>query len=367
MPTETNCPHCRETLTVPDAPQGRLAKCAHCGSIFPLAEALANASAPMATGQVTGEQVARAGMLQSTAPGSREAEGGGESSDPSVSPAEHPAEDRAVERPSGDVSTAAGISPVEAPRAASRVTQTPVSSGASQEGALAGWHLRIPEGRTYGPVDRAKLDRWLQEGRIDADCSLRHGDQGPWIPATTLFPQLEVSPGDQPDVRRPAQLPQTAYAPRPQTHAGHAPHAGAAPTAQYAAGGYNASAYGPASYNPGQPVRRTATSDSYAASPYGAPSNATGSPFRGAQVQPHRGEVVFLLGLFGMLLGCPVFSGAAWYLGGSDLRAMNLGLMNPGGRGMTTFGYVLGIVVSCFWIVAVLVTMLVISVSILTQ
>lgn len=380
MPTETNCPHCRQTLTVPDSPQGRLAKCAHCGSIFPLAEALANSEA---LANQAG-QVVRLGTLQSTAPGSREADGSIDpaAGSPAVSaPSDSPAavEAPAVDRPpSADVSTAAGVSP-EAPRAVSPPAPTPISPAPAQEAAPAGWHLRIPEGRTYGPVDRAKLDRWLQEGRIDSDCALRHGDQGPWIPATTLFPQLGAPANDQPDVRRAERLPQTAYAPRPQSPAGQAlyggatgqPHPGspqyAAGAHRSAAGAYDASAYGPASYQAGQPVRRTSTSDSYSASPYGAQANATGSPFRGTQVQPHRGEVVFLLGLFGMLLGCPVFSGAAWYLGGTDLRAMNLGLMNPGGRGMTTFGYVLGIVVSCFWIVAVLVAMLVISISILTQ
>lgn len=346
---------------MPDAPQGRLAKCAHCEAIFPLAEALANRSDP----------VAPAGTLQSTAPGSRDAEIGDSPARPSAESGD-PASAPAVEHaPSADVFTAAGASPEATPGTSSPSAFSPVPAPSvispSRETAPAGWHLRIPEGRTYGPVDRAKVDRWLQEGRIDSDCLLRQGDQGEWIPAATLFPQLGSGPNEQPDVRRSAPLPQTAYAPRPQSPAGHAPPAGAASNPQYAAGGYNASAYGAGSYNAGQPVRRTATSDSYAESPYGGPANATGSPFRPPQVQPHRGEVVFLLGLFGLLLGCPVFSGAAWYLGGADLRAMNLGLMNAGGRGMTTFGYVLGIVVSCFWIVAVLIAMLVISVSILTQ
>lgn len=353
MPTETNCPHCSQTLTVPDAPQGRLAKCAHCGGIFPLAVALANGNA----------QGARPATLESTAPGSREAEAGGDSPSPASSPTEHRAEARADERSAASehYASSASDSPAEAARVVSHPSASAVS-GSSQDPSPAGWHLRIPEGRTYGPVDRAKLERWLQEGRIDAECSLRHGDQGPWIPAATLFPQVGVAPNDQPDVRRPAYLPQTAYAPRPPAPGVVNSHAGAAATPHYAPGVYNASAYGA-----GQPVRRTATSDSYAASPYGPAANATGSPFRGTQALPHRGEVVFLLGLFGMLLGCPVFSGAAWYLGGSDLRAMNLGIMNPTGRGLTTFGYVLGIVVSCFWIVAVLVAMLIISISILTQ
>ncbi len=55
-----------------------------------------------------------------------------------------------------------------------------------------GWWLRTPEGQTYGPVDRSKLNRWLEQGRVAADCDLRHGSLGTWRPASQLFSELSA-------------------------------------------------------------------------------------------------------------------------------------------------------------------------------
>jgi hypothetical protein len=66
-------------------------------------------------------------------------------------------------------------------------------------GVAVGWQLQTPEGQVYGPVDRQALDRWLKEGRIAADCQLRQGEDGPWQPAPSVFPQLNpTSPGSSP-------------------------------------------------------------------------------------------------------------------------------------------------------------------------
>src|SRR5262245_61488310 len=57
------------------------------------------------------------------------------------------------------------------------------------------WHLRTPDGLSFGPVSRAELDRWLAEGRITAASQVQHEADGQWHSATQIFPQLAVSTG----------------------------------------------------------------------------------------------------------------------------------------------------------------------------
>ena len=53
------------------------------------------------------------------------------------------------------------------------------------------WFMAVPEGRTYGPVQRDELDRWVASGRVAADCRLRCGD-GVWAPAEQFYPALKL-------------------------------------------------------------------------------------------------------------------------------------------------------------------------------
>ncbi len=52
------------------------------------------------------------------------------------------------------------------------------------------WYLRVPEGQVYGPVDKATLDQWVQQGRADAQCFLGRSPGGPWEPAGKYYPHL---------------------------------------------------------------------------------------------------------------------------------------------------------------------------------
>ena len=51
--------------------------------------------------------------------------------------------------------------------------------------------MAVPEGRTYGPVQRDELDRWVASGRVAADCQLRCED-GVWAPAEQFYPALKL-------------------------------------------------------------------------------------------------------------------------------------------------------------------------------
>jgi hypothetical protein len=60
-------------------------------------------------------------------------------------------------------------------------------------------------------------------------------------------------------------------------------------------------------------------------------------------MRPHRGVVILVLGILGLLL-CVIAGIVAWVMGNGDLRAMDSGEMDPAGRGLTQAGKILGIV-----------------------
>lgn len=64
-----------------------------------------------------------------------------------------------------------------------------------------------------------------------------------------------------------------------------------------------------------------------------------------AYAEPHRGAVILILGILGLLLTCPILSIMAWVMGAKDLATMKAGVMDPAGRDMTRVGYALGL----FW------------------
>ncbi len=60
-------------------------------------------------------------------------------------------------------------------------------------------------------------------------------------------------------------------------------------------------------------------------------------------MQPHRGTVVLVLGILGLLL-CFILGIVAWVMGNDDLREMRLGTMDPSGRGLTQAGRICGMI-----------------------
>lgn len=60
-------------------------------------------------------------------------------------------------------------------------------------------------------------------------------------------------------------------------------------------------------------------------------------------LKPHRGGAVLTLGILGLVI-CFLLGVIAWVMANTDLREMNLGLMDPAGRSMTQAGKICGIV-----------------------
>ncbi len=61
------------------------------------------------------------------------------------------------------------------------------------------------------------------------------------------------------------------------------------------------------------------------------------------QQAPHRGTLVLVLGILGLVC-CLICGIVAWVLGNTDLREMDAGRMDPEGRGLTQAGKICGII-----------------------
>lgn len=82
--------------------------------------------------------------------------------------------------------------------------------------------------------------------------------------------------------------------------------------------------------------------------------------------EPHRGTLVLVLGICGLLgLFWPITSMVAWILGSSDLRAIREGRMDPEGESNTRVGWILGIIGSVLFVLVVLFFCTIISIAVM--
>lgn len=83
--------------------------------------------------------------------------------------------------------------------------------------------------------------------------------------------------------------------------------------------------------------------------------DVTPQPTRPTQVRKsHRGGTLLALGVVGLLV-CGPFCIAAWVMADSDLREMDAGIMDDGGRSSTSSARSLGICGTVLWIIGVIV------------
>ncbi len=67
------------------------------------------------------------------------------------------------------------------------------------------------------------------------------------------------------------------------------------------------------------------------------------APSASSGARPHRGVLILVLGILGIVL-CMPLGIAAWVMGSGDLAAMGRGEIDPTGRSMTQAGKVCGII-----------------------
>jgi phage FluMu protein Com len=172
------------------------------------------------------------------------------------------------------------------------------------------WELKLEDGQIYGPVAREEVNRWYAEGRISPHSQLRSNVTNTWQWAGELFPALGVP------------LPSTTTV---------------APT---------------------QPVNLFGDAETTSGNnPYAAPrSTSYVNPNRSWQ-QPHRGAMVLVLGICGLLV-CGLLAPIAVILGHQDLGEMRRGRMDPEGHGLTLAGVVLGWLVTAPMILGFLILLI---------
>ena len=70
-------------------------------------------------------------------------------------------------------------------------------------------------------------------------------------------------------------------------------------------------------------------------------------------MKPHRGTLILVLGILGLVL-CQPIGIAAWIMGKQDLAEMDAGVMDPEGRQLTNIGKILGIIALVFMLLGIL-------------
>lgn len=90
-----------------------------------------------------------------------------------------------VEVPEPPRTQATSASPL---RATPQSVPKPVPAAADQ------WYLQADGGEKFGPVSKADLDGWLEDGRIDASCQILCEGWEEWKWAEDVYPQLAQTP-----------------------------------------------------------------------------------------------------------------------------------------------------------------------------
>ncbi|MCI0746879.1 MAG: hypothetical protein L0Y58_15865 [Verrucomicrobia subdivision 3 bacterium] len=72
-------------------------------------------------------------------------------------------------------------------------------------------------------------------------------------------------------------------------------------------------------------------------------------------MKPHRGALILVLGILGLVL-CGIFTAVpAWVMGNNDLKSMDAGTMDSSGRSLTNAGRICGMISTILSIIAVVV------------
>lgn len=82
------------------------------------------------------------------------------------------------------------------------------------------------------------------------------------------------------------------------------------------------------------------------------------NPSPSPMLQPHRGVLILVFGILGLVV-CFPFGIAAWIMGNGDLGEMRSGRMDPTGEGMTQAGRICGMVATAFAVIGLVIGVLV--------
>ena len=89
-------------------------------------------------------------------------------------------------------------------------------------------------------------------------------------------------------------------------------------------------------------------------------------PTTAQPLKPHRGTVVLILGILGIVC-CTICGIVAWVMGNNDLREMAAGTMDASGRGLTQAGKICGMISVILQIVGLVIWLLFMSLGIVSS
>jgi hypothetical protein len=76
-----------------------------------------------------------------------------------------------------------------------------------------------------------------------------------------------------------------------------------------------------------------------------------------ATMKPHRGTLILVFGILGLVL-CLPFGIAAWIMGNGDLKQIDAGTMDPSGRSLTNAGKLIGMIATSLAVIGMVVGIL---------
>ena len=81
-------------------------------------------------------------------------------------------------------------------------------------------------------------------------------------------------------------------------------------------------------------------------------------------MKPHRGTLILVFGILGIVICLPLGI-AAWIMGSGDLKQIDAGTMDPSGRSMTSAGKIIGMIATILGIIGFVVAVVVIGFGVL--
>ena len=177
MPIEAKCSGCNRRVRVAEKYAGKKIKCPACKGII-LLPTLENDSAETESSEAV---VAKA---EASKPESAR----GKASKPEGSKADS----------SKVVVAKQEVAKAAAKTGAKPTAKKPAAKKPAPKPAEDKWYLQTEEGEQYGPVDRAEIEAWLADGRIDDTCQLLKDGWEQWKWAEEVFPEV-TNAAEQPE------------------------------------------------------------------------------------------------------------------------------------------------------------------------
>jgi hypothetical protein len=81
-------------------------------------------------------------------------------------------------------------------------------------------------------------------------------------------------------------------------------------------------------------------------------------------MKPHRGTLILVLGILGLVI-CGPLGIAAWIMGNGDLKEIDAGAMDASGRSLTNAGRICGIIATILLIISVVVLIVIFGLGLL--